>query len=172
MTKKFILPAIIFIIPSLIPLFLKIGFYESYVANLSFFSVLQLILQFVAICLILARYKKVYCNGVVSFKEAFVFSFKVILICAITVALVNIVVDLMNPEASSKMMSDSFKVQQDKIIAAKGAISAGELHKLKKVQDVVSNPIVKFLTTLLVGVFGGIIYSLIGAAIFKTNPVE
>ncbi len=166
--KKFILPAVILAVISIIPLLVinpVTGMTPSYL-NWAY-----VLLSFLIMLLIVRRYKLIYSNGVFSFSNAFKYGLKVSLCYAVFSSIIYLVYAECNLDLIVKGITNAMKIAEEKQIETQGSVSPSYEKMTKMMVAVMSNPYVMTLAKFLNSLFYGLVFSLITAAIFK-NKIE
>ncbi len=164
--KKFILPSLILVVISFIPLLFKdpvTGMTPGYI-NWS-----DNLITFLIILLVVRRYKLVYFNGSISFGNAFKYGLKISLCYAVIASIVFLIYAKINEDSLLKEMKNAFEIIQEKQMETQGSSSASNEKIMNTMFSALSNPYIMSVMKLLGALIYGLICSLISAAILKSK---
>ncbi len=171
MIKKFILPSFILALSAFISALFKPPFASDYhYINWILFAV-----SFAIMFLLIKRYKEIYSNGVINFKQAFGYGFKISLCYTVLLAIAYFTYFKLNEQDCLKNINAVVELTKQNNIETSGTPSAKQEKTMNMVFRFISNPYVSTISAFLNNLFWGVVYSLISAGIIKTkekNQVE
>lgn len=169
--KKFILPALICTIPSLINLIISYEFSN----NQTLFELIAIgdkILVFFILMYFAKKYKLKFYNSVISFGKAFKYLFKISFLWSFTHAILILIFKLLYADLIPNTFAQSVSNKKEEMISTMGSIPANSQKILDSLNLFLSNPYVYSVMTLIGFLFIGIIMSLIISAIVKTKIAD
>jgi hypothetical protein len=170
--KKYFFPALLLSVPTLISWYVNYLFPQKSIEYSLQFSITNWIVSLMLVFIIVRRYKLVVCKNEINFKNAFSYTFKVVLCYAIIMGFMSLILEFLFPEHSAEQIQKALQVQQANTIAKNGSVSASQIKTMNLVGTLLNNPFIIALTAMIGGIFNGAIYALIVAAVLKSKTKE
>ena len=173
--KKFILPAFIISLPYLLSCFVGTQYYEMMYTIPALqigIGLGQLLLPFFLLMYFVRKYKTEFSGGIITFRNAFRYTFKLTLLWSLFTSIITLVYYLLNGDLMQKIAAISLANSKEKIISTAGAISASEQKMLESISATQNNPYFMTLSAIIMILFFGTLFSLIIAAIVKSKPAD
>ncbi len=132
----------------------------------------HLVIDFLTTFLIIRRYKIIYSNNVIQFGDAFKYGLKITFFYAVFTTIIYFFYIKLNEDSFRRAMEAQMKAQMEMRLEMDGSLSASMEKTMKTMFTIMCNPFVVTGITFISSLIGGIIYSLISAAILKSKTVE
>jgi tetrahydromethanopterin S-methyltransferase subunit B len=166
MIKKIVLPSFILALTSFVSSLSRLPLAAQ---DNSYISWFLLAVSFTIIFLALKRYKQVCSNGIINFKQAFGYGFKITLCYSGLFAIAYFTYFKLNEVECLKNIETMFEIAKQNSIEASGTSSAKQEKTMNMIYTFISNPYILTSSAFLNNLFYGVVYSLISAAIIRTK---